>query len=323
MKTPLLPVSTWELAANAASRNCADPAVSVVISLYNYSAFIEGCLESVRAAATDGLPGGFEVVVVDDASTDASVQVVEKHMAAHQLPVCLVKKKLNSGLADTRNLGLLIARAPLVFILDADNEIRPECLVTLYRALASSRFAMAYGYINLFDHATRQSTGTMSRREWNVRELITGPCIDAMAMIRKETVLQVGGYSTEYGTVMPQGWEDYDLWLKLAQAGHSGKLIPQVLSDYRVHSQSMLQTAWPFQRELAAYFSRKFFALAQSHEDLPLWFGVSRKELAIASGQGPRLQSRPQGKWIHRLLGEKMCRSLCKRMTTVYCWLHP
>ena len=312
--------------ANEASYACEQPAVSVIVTLFNYSAYIRNCLDSLQASKAEDLPGGFEVVVVDDGSTDSSVSVVEDYMRKSPLPICLVKKGANTGVSEARNIGLLTARAPLAFILDADNEIRPECLSAHYHALATSDCAMAYGMINQFDNTTRKSIATMSHCEWDVRALVSGPCIDAMAMIRKETVLKLGGYSIEYGTILPQGFEDYDLWLKLAQAGYSGKLIPQVLSDYRVHPSSMLKTTWVYHRELATYFTRKFNVLVERYNDLPAYFGVSRRELAIASGEKawlkPLPRSRPQY-FIHRLLGKKICRSLSKRLTTVYLWLHP
>ena len=317
---------SWELVANEASHACEQPAVSVVITLFNYSAYIRNCLDSVQASKTEGLPGGFDVVVVDDGSTDASVATVEDYLKTSSMPICLVKKRTNTGLADARNIGMLTARAPLVFILDADNEIRPECLSAHYQALASSQDAVAYGIINKFDNATRKSLATMSHCEWDPRLLVERPCIDAMAMVKKEIVQKLGGYSIEYGTILPQGFEDYDLWLKLAQAGYSGKLIPQVLSDYRVHSQSMLNTTWPFHRELATYFSRKFHVLVQLHNDLPSYFGVSRRELAMANGESAWLKpwagSKPPN-LAHRTLGKKMCRSLSKRLTSIYLWLHP
>lgn len=326
MYHPATTNGSWEAVVNEASRACERPAVSVIVTLFNYSAYIRNCLDSLRASKAEDLPGGFEVVVVDDASTDSSVSVVEDYMRASSLPICLVKKNANTGLADARNIGLLTARAPLAFILDADNEVRPECLSAHYHALVTSDYTMAYGTINQFDNTTHKSVATMSHCDWDVRTLLSNPCIDAMAMIRKDTVQKLGGYSTEYGTILPQGWEDYDLWLKLAQAGYSGKRIPQVLSDYRLHSQSMLKTTWPFQRELATYFMRKFHALVQLHSDLPVYFGVSRGELAIANGENawlkPRAGSRPK-KLIHSLLGKKMCRSLSKRLTTIYLWLYP
>jgi glycosyltransferase involved in cell wall biosynthesis len=300
--------------------------VSVLITLYNYSAYIAGCLDSVRASQTEAMPGGFEVVVVDDGSTDDSVKVVEKYMATHPLPICLVKKTGNTGLSDARNIGLQIARAPLVFILDADNEIRPECLLAHYSVMANSDYAFAYGTINQFEHGTRKSVAVMSQREWDVREMVSGTFIDAMAMIRKETVLKLGGYSTEYGIILPQGWEDYDLWLKLAQAGYEGKWIPKILSDYRVHPKSMLRSLLPRQRELAAYFARKFHVLVTKYGDAPTLFGISHHDLAIANSEQDWLQFRSPNKptkFIYQLLGKKMCRSICKRLAAAYVYLSP
>ncbi len=314
----------WEVVANEASRARTNPAVSVLITLYNYSAYITGCLDSVRASKAENLPGGFEVLVVDDGSTDDSVQVVEQYLKAHDLPICLVKKGRNSGLSDSRNVGLQLVRAPLVFILDADNSIRPECLSAHYAAMATSDYALAYSHINRFSHATGRSLGLMSDREWDVRRLVCGSCIDAMAMIRKEAVLRVGGYSTEYRTVLPQGWEDYDLWLKLAQAGERGKMIPQVLSDYRVHEQSMVHGTNDYRRLFAQHFLVKFSFLAQQYPDTDSLFGFSRRELAIAEQLG-RFQARPKSrgqKIVHQLLGRKMSHSLCKRMAAAYNWLY-
>jgi glycosyltransferase involved in cell wall biosynthesis len=324
--------NAWEIADNAALANCPAPAVSVLISLYNYAAYITIALDSVHAAKTDGIPGGVEVLVLDDCSTDNSVAVVEKYMATSPLPIRLVKKLANSGLSDTRNIGLLLARAPLVFILDADNTIRPDCLLEHYRALAGSDHAMAFGIINRFDHDTGASVGTMSGHEWEVARLLAGPYIDAMAMVRKEAVLRVGGYSAESGKliiggkILPQGWEDYDLWLKLSQAGYSGKFIPQILSDYRVHNQSMLHSLMFFNDQISVYFTKKFLPLVHQHNSLPVLFGVPRRDLAVLCAAGKGLQftakKRPL-RLIHRVLGKKLTRSLCKRIAELYCWLHP
>jgi glycosyltransferase involved in cell wall biosynthesis len=328
MTKPPFPAKAEAPGDDAASREGSTPAVSVLITLYNYAAYIEGCLDSVRASKTEGLPGGIEVIVVDDGSTDSSVAVVESYMSRHPFPIRLIKNVINRGLCDTRNIGLRAARAPFVFILDADNEIRPECLPAHYQALASSDYAVAYGHVNRFDHATRRDLSLLSQREWNVRDLVARPYIDAMSLVRKESVLRVGGYSIEYGTIMPQGWEDYDLWLKLAQAGYSGVMIPQILSDYRVHPSSMLhKTTAPFQYDFAAYFTRKFHALIQQHPDTPTLFGVSRQELAMNIKPGgwlkPVSKDRPPPGVLHRLLGRKLRRSLSKRLAALYHWLDP
>ncbi|HEV2694394.1 MAG TPA: glycosyltransferase family 2 protein [Verrucomicrobiae bacterium] len=317
---------TWEAVPNEAYRAGSTPAVSVVITLYNYEAYIKECLDSVLASKTAGMPGGFEVIVVDDASTDASAELVEKHIATSPLPVRLIKKRLNTGVVDSRNLGLLLARAPLVFMLDADNTIRPECLLKHYQVLATSDHALAYGIINRFDNVSRQSVGTISDAEWDVRKLVSAPYIDAMAMIRKDAVLRVGGYSIEFGTILVQAWEDYDLWLKLAQAGYTGKFIPEILSDYRVKADSMIMRAVPRQSEVSAYQARKFFALTQAHADLPVLFGTPRHELELANLRPTRLAS-PSAcavtpRLIQRVLGDKLRRSVNKRLNAVYAWLN-
>ena len=319
MNRPLPIAGDFEMAANAAWPACAAPAVSVVVSLFNYAAYIEECLASVAAANTENLPGGFEIIIVDDASTDSSAQLVETFLTATSLPVCLVKKNSNTGVADTRNLGLQLARAPFVFILDADNTIRPDCLAAHYHALKTSDSAMVYSHINRFDHATRRSLGTMSDREWSVPELAAQPYIDAMAMFRKDTLLRVGGYSPE----LP-GWQDYDLCLKFAQAGLTGKMISQVLSDYRVHTASLNQTSRRLQRELALYFSINFFNLAPLAEG-ELLFGTPRNELALATGQNvfPHQPPGRAARFVQRLLGKKLSRSLRRRIVSLYAWLHP
>jgi glycosyltransferase involved in cell wall biosynthesis len=328
MNSSILTHDAWESQANAAAGQCLAPAVTVLVSLYNYAPYIKGCLESVRASKTDGLPGGFEVIVIDDASTDDSAAVVGEFLAASALPIRLVKKKVNSGVADTRNLGLLLARAPFIFILDADNEIRPDCLAAHYRTIAGSDYAVVYGTINRFDNATRQSIGTVSEGEWDVRKLTTYNYIDAMAMIRKDAVLRVGGYSIEYGEFLSPGWEDYDLWLKLAQAGYSGKHIPQVLSDYRVHPTSMINGCKPFQRPASAYKSRKFFALSKQCPGTELLYAEARGELARLEEKPHRLPVVPEPpsgtppRRLHQLLGKKWLNSLNKRLAAFHHWLN-
>src|SRR6202011_4627983 len=96
------------------------PAVSVVVSLYNYAEYVEECLRSVELAARQ-VSEGVEIVVVDDDSTDASAAVASRVLADSELPACLLRKTFNTGVCDTRNLGIESSRGEHIFILDADN----------------------------------------------------------------------------------------------------------------------------------------------------------------------------------------------------------
>ncbi len=283
----------WTLAPNDAWRACPAPAVSVVITVFNYARYLADCLRSACGSRTNGLPGGFEVVVVDDASTDCSAALVEAYARASEVPMLLVRKTLNTGLADARNAGIELARAPYVFILDADNWIYPNCLGALRRAILEAKTAAVYGIISQAADVTGERLGLISFFEWNVRDLVSGPYIDAMALFDRERLREVGGYSTELICYGWFGWEDYDLWLKVAQKGWSARLLPRIVASYRVHPTSMIKTTNLHTPNLARYFAGKFADLSARHEDLDRVFGFPRAGVAgriaeIWAGAGRR-----------------------------------
>jgi glycosyltransferase involved in cell wall biosynthesis len=270
-----------DIVSNAAYQASATPAVTVVVTLYNYGRFIEQCLTSVLSS--DPVAGGCEIVVVDDASTDDSTAAVERVMVGAPMPVLLVRKHLNTGLAEARNAGLELARAPHVFILDADNWVYPSCLRTLHEALGGTSYAAAYGIVRRFDDDTGEGVGLVSTGGWDVEALVRGPYIDAMAMLDRAKVLALGGYSTELIEHGWFGWEDYDLWLKLARAGHQCLLVPSILSSYRMHSGSMLRRTNRSSHRIARHLQTKFRSLAADHPGLDRYFGFPASRPFAAS----------------------------------------
>jgi GT2 family glycosyltransferase len=63
--------------------------------------------------------------------------------------------------------------------------------------------------------------------------------IDALALIRRSTFAEVGGFD---GYFCVSGWEDYELWLRLAAAGHRAEFVPGFVGWYRVHQGSRQET---------------------------------------------------------------------------------
>ncbi|RAM51850.1 MAG: glycosyltransferase family 2 protein [Hapalosiphonaceae cyanobacterium JJU2] len=271
----------WNLQSNSAYNRCNKPSISVIITLYNYSEYIYECLESVAKTDLANIPGGIEVLVIDDCSTDNSVNLVAEYLQQSQLPISLVSKWFNTGLADARNVGLRLSRSPYVFILDADNWIYPNCLSVLYETIKSSRYAAVYGEIQRFDHQTKQEINRISCYDWDVNKLVKQPYIDAMALFDKNILLKLGGYSTELIEYGWFGWDDYDLWLKIAQSNYSCKLVPTVLSYYRVHSESMIHTTNKYALNIAKYFCHKFKKLARKYYASDMWFGFPKSEIYL------------------------------------------
>ena len=201
-------------------------------------------------------------------------------MAKSSLPICLIKKSFNTGLADARNVGLKVARSPYVFILDADNWIHPNCLSILYHTIKSSVYAAVYSSIRRINHQTREELpGLISSEEWNVQRLVESPYIDAMAMLNREILMKVGGYSTELIEYGWFGWEDYDVWLKLSQLKYSCKQVPKVLSSYRVHPTSMINTTNYYTLTIARYFTKKFSDLVNDYWKSDRLFGFEQSEI--------------------------------------------
>lgn len=221
-------VTRTETAAYATAR----PDVSVVVSLYDYAGVVHETLDSIIAST--GV--AYEVIVVEDHSTDDSREVVGRYLAGHpEVPMVLLSKDANAGLAAARNSGFDEARAPLVMVIDADNHVYAHCLGRLAAALASDEGAdMAYGILEDFgDHR-----GVRSALAWDVGRLCSANYIDAQAMVRRTAWERLGGYRDDDDHVF--GWEDWDLWLRLADSGGRAVLVPEILGRYRVRSGSMI-----------------------------------------------------------------------------------
>ena len=105
------------------------PAVSIIIPLYNVEKYIADCLESVLAQTFRN----FEVIVVDDCSTDSSCAIVESYKEKFGGRLKLRRTKNNSGgCAVPRNFGLPFSNGEYVLFLDADDAITPTALEELY-----------------------------------------------------------------------------------------------------------------------------------------------------------------------------------------------
>jgi glycosyltransferase involved in cell wall biosynthesis len=148
----------------------------------------------------------------------------------------LVTRARNGGLAAARNLGVELAEGELVFILDADNEIYPRALGRLVAALDETPpAAFAYGIIEQFDR--RGPRSLISYLTWDPERLRYGNFVDAMAMVRRDALLEAGGYTSDPRLY---GWEDFALWCAFAARGWEGVRVPEIVARYRLGLHSMI-----------------------------------------------------------------------------------
>jgi glycosyltransferase involved in cell wall biosynthesis/GT2 family glycosyltransferase len=207
--------------------------VTVVIPLYNYAEFILEALDSVRNQTL----GALDIVVVDDRSTDQSLDVVLDWMRrnAERFNRAVVKRNaVNSGLGPSRNAGIDAAETPFVMLLDADNRLLADCCESCLKEMRRSQAAFVYPSIRLFGTAE----GVMGDHAYRPARLVGEPYIDAMALVAKDAWAAVGGYDA-----VRFGWEDYDFWCRMAERGFAGSHASEVLAEYRIHGRSMLRTS--------------------------------------------------------------------------------
>jgi len=170
----------------------------------------------------------YEVVVVDDGSTDGSLDVVRPFLDAG---VRLVKRR-NGGIEAASNVGIAMARADKIVRVDADDYLLPGYLEAIVPLLEDSGSTFAYP-----DYIVIDGNGDALYEEalpmFNPKEIRSrGDFLATGTMYLKEVVHAFGGYDESTPNC---GLENYQLILRLLQAGYKGVHLPGALFAYRRH----------------------------------------------------------------------------------------
>ncbi len=192
--------------------------LSIIIVNYNGKKILKDCLDSIFASELMG--NTVEVIVVDNASSDASDQLLSEYP--------LVKTILNSenmGFAKANNQGAKIAQGEWLFLLNNDTILQQP---TLYRLLAFAKTkpdAGLFGPQLLLPNGRVQVQGSaLSQSQY--RTLVPKKVnflVGAALLIRKDRYVEVGGFDENYVFYN----EDVDLCKTLIKAGHPLYYVPQ------------------------------------------------------------------------------------------------
>lgn len=229
----MLDVLTADASVLFESIHHAESRVTVVVTLYDYRDLVTEALGSVLTQDLEHL----DLMIVDDASTDGGEQrVLDWLQSNHERfgRAMLLRHARNQGLAAARNLGFAAAATAYVFVLDADNQLYRRCLTACLETADANRADMVYTILEVFG----EHQGLMGTDVWDPVALHEGNYVDAMALVSRAAWEQVGGYRT----MQIGGWEDYDFWLKFAEAGLEALRVPEILCRYRQHHKSMLRS---------------------------------------------------------------------------------
>jgi glycosyltransferase involved in cell wall biosynthesis len=206
------------------------PRVSVLTPVYNMEAFIGPAIESVLAQTM----GDFELVLVDDCSTDNSMSIMQDY-AARDGRIRIYSTPVNSWAHAAGNVGLDHARGEYVAILDADDLLPPDRFEKQLAVLdANPDIDVCGGWMQLFDESDKL-LATFQRDDLQIR---MGMVFDSTmghgtAMIRRSVIEDHG---IRYDTDIYYA-HDYHFFTQLAFDGHATfTSIPEVVYLYRWHA---------------------------------------------------------------------------------------
>ena len=207
--------------------------VSVIIPVFNQFQFTHACLASLQ---TTEERSAFEVIVVDDCSTDETAELVPRMQG-----VVYLRNEKNSGFIFSCNRGAASARGKYLFFLNNDTIVTPGWLTALLATFVEDPQAGIVGSKLVYPHGQLQEAGGIIWRDasgWNygkfddpekpeynyLREV--DYCSGAALMIRKSLFQSLGGFDPKYA---PAYYEDADLSFKVRKAGY--KVFYQPLSE--------------------------------------------------------------------------------------------
>ncbi len=118
--------------------------ISIIVPVYNTEKYIEACLRSIKEQSYRD----FEVIIVDNNSSDDSLRLIKKEIKGHKQFSLLSEKKAGQG--NARNAGLRRAKGELICFVDSDDLIAKDYLKWLYESMMESDSSLAIGVMGVF-----------------------------------------------------------------------------------------------------------------------------------------------------------------------------
>lgn len=207
--------------------------VSIIITTFNYSQYIGGCIRSCLQQQCPEI--SFEVIVVDDGSTDDTQDILAG--LDHEL----LSKYLinNSGIEKASNFGISKASGDYIVRVDADDLLCSNYLEVLFGYLNEGAAFMYPDYF-VIDEAGK-TIAEMTLPEFNVLEIRQrGDFLATGTLYRADALAKVSCYNDKNRNC---GLENYELILNMLEAGMDGFHVPIKLFKYRRHSENISVTS--------------------------------------------------------------------------------
>ena len=238
------------------------PLISVVIPCYNQGKYLEETVKSALASSYRPL----EIILVNDGSTDNSLEIANKLEANH--PEIQVIDQPNGGVAKARNTGIAHAKGTYILPLDGDDLISKNYIQEAIETLESNlEVKVVYCQAVKFNEQTQKP---WKLKPFSQHQLAKDNMIFVAALFRKSDAEAVEGFSED----MKMGREDWEFWIKMLKNGGEVVQLPFVGFFYRLTPTSKRKKTGTNQkkRERIAYLNAKHLDFFQRELNGPLRF---------------------------------------------------
>lgn len=205
------------------------PLVSVVVSSYNSEEFIEESLMSLLDQSFED----FELLVVNDASTDNSLEIIQK-LQEKDNRIKILNNEVNIGLTRSLNKAIKVANGKYIARQDADDisySTRLEKQVN-YMEKNNNIVLLGSRHIDIIEDQ-KQESKYISFEKINNDIYMYNPIAHSSAMFRKDIFRNIGLYDETYLTS-----QDFDAWIRLAQVGKIA-MLDEILVERKIHHNSI------------------------------------------------------------------------------------
>jgi hypothetical protein len=255
---------------------------SVIVCTRNRAAALARCLASFAQVTAPA--GGWELLVVDNGSTDATARVIQT--AAEQLPMPVRRVTVRTpGLAHARNGGVAHARGALLAFTDDDCYPHADWLRDWAAVYADAAVSYGGGRIELHDPADAPVTvRTCAQAEpLPAGSFIRTGCIQgANFSVRRTAYDAIGGFDGQLGPGTPFNCEDVDFVSRLARAGYAGGYFPGPTVRHhhgRKPGPALADLHASYDRGRGAYYAKTLLAPGQRWLYLRQWYWQTRRTL--------------------------------------------
>ena len=236
--------------------------ISVVIPCFNSGSTLKKAIDSVKSQTWNSV----EIILIDDGSNDSNTLEIIDSI----INIEVIKTK-NQGLSAARNVGISASNGKYILLLDSDDWLEPDAIEKLLSKLKKSHpHSFSYSLTQL--EGERQ--GVISRK-YNFFEQLFLNQVPYSILISKKLIIQCGGYDEQ----MINGFEDWDLNIRLGLNNIYGVVVNAPLFHYRVSKNGMLLSKSANKHaHIWGYIQQKYQQVYSYKKLLLLWLLWRKKE---------------------------------------------